>query len=108
MQGDVPNAGVCVLLDRQTMHPEERELVKIAPLKSDAAVAHCEEAASTKAEWVSPLERHDLASFVNHLRNAGHISDRKVTLEHLSDCDSSFDRLLYDLMIHRVLVVEVR
>jgi hypothetical protein len=96
------------LLDWQTMHLQERELVPVAALKGDASVTHSEKTTAAETQWIAPLERDDNASFVDRLHNARHLGGRKIPLEHGADRVATLDWRLRHLMIDGVRMVKIR
>jgi hypothetical protein len=95
-------------LDWETVQPEKRQFVPVAPLKGNAAVSDGEEAAPSQAQGVAPFEDCDIAGFVDDFGNARHFSSGKVSFKHLANCCATFDGLLCLLMVHSVFVIEFR
>jgi hypothetical protein len=56
----------------------------------NASVAHGEEPAAAKAQRIAPFKRGNLASFVDGFHDAGHVSSRKLPLEHGPDRVAAF------------------
>jgi hypothetical protein len=95
-------------LDWETVQPEKRQFVPVAPLKGNPAVSDGEEAAASQAQGIAPFEDCDIAGFVDDFGNASHFSSGKVSLEHLANCRAALNGFACHLMVHSVFVIEFR
>jgi hypothetical protein len=92
----------------ETVQPEKRQFVPVAPLKGNPAVSDGEEAAASQAQGIAPFEDCDIAGFVDDFGNASHFSSGKVSLEHLANCRAALNGFACHLMVHSVFVIEFR
>src|SRR5438270_3658818 len=85
-----------------------KNLVPIAALKSNVAVDHMEEPATSQPVGVPPLKDRPLPLFEDVLNDAVHFCRGKSGREHLANILSALDRRLSNLMVHGVLTIEGR
>ena len=90
------------------MHLQEREFVPVAALERDQSSVNREEAASTQAKRVASFQRSDIAGLMDDFGNADHFSSAEFTLEGGTDRIAALDRVLGDLVIDRVGVIQLR
>src|SRR5437763_12348892 len=85
-----------------------KNVVPIAALKSNVAVDHMEEAATSQTVGVPPLKDRPLPLFEDVVNEAVHFCRGKSGREHLANILSALDRRLSYLMIHGVFAIEER
>ena len=90
------------------MEAQKRQFVPIATLECDPSIDHVKEATAPQSERVTPLKDRPLPFFEDVLDYADHPRRSKAGTEHLPNSGTAFDRSLSNLVVHRVIGVEIR
>ena len=93
---------------RQTVLPEEGQLVEVTSLEDDLIVEDLEEAATTQSRWVSPFQNRPVPVLKDVLDLAHHRRATELALKHLPNSVPPDDRFPDHLMIDRIFSVELR
>jgi hypothetical protein len=80
------------------MEAKERQLVPVAALKGNLALAYMEDSAASQAHRIAPFEDRHVAVLKYVLRDANHLGGRKLSGKHRLDGSAAFNRILCDLM----------
>jgi hypothetical protein len=88
--------------DWKAMLLQECELVPISALENDLPVLYVEEPAAPQANGIFPLENRPLTILEYVLDDTDHFCSFEPLLEHCADLFPPFDRVLRDLVIHRI------
>src|SRR6516165_2501083 len=94
------------LRDRQSVEPKEGQFVPVAALKRDLAVADMEDSAAAQPHRIAPFQDRHVGILKYVLHDANHVGGRKLAGKHRRDRGAAFDRILRNLMVDRILVVE--
>jgi hypothetical protein len=88
------------------MEPKEGQFVPVAALKSNLAVADMEDSTASEPLWIAPFQDRHVGILKYILHDANHVGGCKLTGKHGFDRGAAFDRILRNLMVDRILMVE--
>jgi hypothetical protein len=99
---DAVSGAEVVVRHRESLKPEEGQLVEVAALKDDLVVSHLKEAATAQPVRIAPFEDRPLAILEQILDKTRHLRATELGVEHLPDRFAPEQRLHDYLIIGRI------